>query len=735
MAVIIEKFSSEEHYDSILSELNDIDDEWENSTNILESQITKMNETVLPVYEKFCELYELQTNIDDTLQELDEALEHYNIIEKAKKLLQQNPGHRITDYIETFTKLEDAIVFFRNTRPDYVEVKRCKEVFEDGKICIERQLGNWLHQIDLLENYKEEYSESSCFEPDESYVSGNDHSDTNSTSGNENPLTSDEDRQNQLNQIYQGIARIIAWQENTNSKNYISAVSNHRKTIEASSVSNLGESLDRLEYILGLDSGENVGITDMAAKNACHGNSTSISCTMPRNDGKTGSKTGLKTGLTARIRSGSRKSISKSTDVLNSFKRTASLSGIRRSFKKKSKDGSSGSQFVAQDFARKPKNSKKNATFTPNKELVSTITECLDCFIIFLENFERILEEENNFIMKITMIPKMQLIRDNHPNSLLISSESFNSNLRGELMSGIVEAKYLPLIKQVVSTLFSCYRGISKSPKYIGTGLYDLLRLCNTYKVCHPKISRSLALTSDDIRRNIMSIGRLSEDLISHTGTEWLLIFKDHVDQKTSKTAFSTHKHGLTDSFFVTLRKCAKYSKHCGILQDDDCFKYTNEQKFSEFCKRGIGGLKACLERKALTKFGAVSPEAQCLFLFNNYSAVCRYLEGGNLLSLVKIQLPEVCTVFEFDREKYRKLYISHWNDFLKDTGHAKFVKRFGEKIDKSVDFRVSNSDDRQSLIEAIDGLVDGYLEDCPEKFLPKGFNYYDKLEKILLTD
>ena len=111
------------------------------------------------------------------------------------------------------------------------------------------------------------------------------------------------------------------------------------------------------------------------------------------------------------------------------------------------------------------------------------------------------------------------------------------------------------------------------------------------------------------------------------------------------------------------------------------------------------------------------------------------YLEGGNLLSLVKIQLPEVCTVFEFDREKYRKLYISHWSDFLKDTGHAKFVKRFGEKIDKSVDFRVSNSDDRQSLIEAIDGLVDGYLEDCPEKFLPKGFNYYDKLEKILLTD
>ena len=40
MAVIIEKFSSEEHYDSILSELNDIDDEWENSTNILESQMT-----------------------------------------------------------------------------------------------------------------------------------------------------------------------------------------------------------------------------------------------------------------------------------------------------------------------------------------------------------------------------------------------------------------------------------------------------------------------------------------------------------------------------------------------------------------------------------------------------------------------------------------------------------------------------------------------------------------------
>jgi len=726
MTIIIEKFNSEEQYDSILSELNDIDDEWENSTNILESQITKMNETVLPVYEKFCELYELQTNIDDTLQELDEALEHYKIIEKAKKLLQQNPGHRITDYIETFSKLEEAIVFFRNTRPDYVEVKRCKEVFEDGKICIERQLGNWLHQIDLLENYKE-YSDSSCFENDESYVSEN-QSESNSSSGNDNPLISDEDRQNQLNQIYQGIAKIIAWQENTDSKNYISAVSDHRKTIEASSVSNLGESLDRLEYVLGLDSGENVGMTDMAAKNACHGNS-SISCTMPRNDGKTGSKIGLK----ARIKSGSRKSISKSTDVLNSFKRTASLSGIRRSFKKKGKEGS-GTNFVAHDFAKKPKSSKKNATFTPNKELVSTITECLDCFIIFLENFERILEEENNFIMKITMIPKMQLIRDNHPNSLLISSESFNSNLRGELMSGIVEAKYLPLIKQVVSTLFSCYRGISKSPKYIGTGLYDLLRLCNTYKVCHPKISRSLALTSDDIRRNIMSIGRLSEDLISHTGTEWLLIFKDHVDAKTSKTACSTHKHGLTDSFFVTLKKCAKYSKHCGILQDDDCFKYTNEQKFSEFCKRGIGGLKACLERKALTKFSA-SPEAQCLFLFNNYSAVCRYLEKGEFVSLVKIQLPEVCKVFEFDREKYRTLYVSHWSDFLRETRHAKFVKRFGERIDKSVDFKVSNAEDRQSLIEVVDGLVDGYLEDCPEKFLPEGFNYYDNLEKILLTN
>merc|ERR1739848_403945 len=122
--------------------------------------------------------------------------------------------------------------------------------------------------------------------------------------------------------------------------------------------------------------------------------------------------------------------------------------------------------------------------------------------------------------------------------------------------------------------------------------------------------------TSDDIRRNIISIGRLSEDLISYTGSEWLLIFKDHVDLKSSKSLFSTHKHGLTDSFFVTLKKCVKYSKNCGILQDDDCFKLTNEQKFSEFCKRGIGGLKSCLERKALLKFEK-NPEAQCLFLFN----------------------------------------------------------------------------------------------------------------------
>ena len=102
---------------------------------------------------------------------------------------------------------------------------------------------------------------------------------------------------------------------------------------------------------------------------------------------------------------------------------------------------------------------------------------------------------------------------------------------------------------------------------------------------------------------------------------------------------------------------------------------------------------------------------------------------------MVEIQLPEVCKVFEFDREKYRKLYVSHWSEFLKETGHAKFVKRFGEKIDKGGDFKVSNAEDRQSLIEVIDGLVDGYLEDCPEKFLPESFNYYDKLEKILLTD
>merc|ERR1712178_416413 len=176
-----------------------------------------------------------------------------------------------------------------------------------------------------------------------------------------------------------------------------------------------------------------------------------------------------------------------------------------------------------------------------------------------------------------------------------------------------------------------------------------------------------------------------------------------------------------------------------GILQDDDCFKMTNEQKFSEFCKRGIGGLQACLERKALTR-SEKNPEGQCLFLLNNYSSIIRYLNGKDhqfdtevdFLELVKIQFPEVLKVFQHDLKKYKKLYLDHWTEFLKETPKAKFVKKFNEKIEKSKSFRISNKEDRAGLIEEIDGLIDGYLEDFSEKDLPKGFNYYESLNNIL---
>lgn len=223
----------------------------------------------------------------------------------------------------------------------------------------------------------------------------------------------------------------------------------------------------------------------------------------------------------------------------------------------------------------------------------------------------------------------------------------YSNHLKGDLLSAILEERIYPIMTHAKRLLTAAFKIIANSPDYIHKALVLTLRLQSVYKENIAKINSNLMLTSDLIRSEISSIGRNFEDLTYELGKLWFEMFlmSNHVDEK--HVTLDTHRHGLTDTCLNTLKGCARYSNICGILLDDEMIikNFSNQQKFSEFCKRGIGALKLCLEQKALIKFKE-DTVAKHVFLLNNYSYMLKYLNShSELTEIIQLRFPDILEI------------------------------------------------------------------------------------------
>ncbi|XP_076270587.1 exocyst complex component 7 isoform X2 [Rhynchophorus ferrugineus] len=106
-----------------------------NILNTFEQRLSRLEETILPVYNETENLQKAQYNIDCTLQLLDNVIGYYEVSSNVEHVIEKGPGETSVEldrYIDALNRLYNAQKYFEKNIPQSVELINVSSFFHKG---------------------------------------------------------------------------------------------------------------------------------------------------------------------------------------------------------------------------------------------------------------------------------------------------------------------------------------------------------------------------------------------------------------------------------------------------------------------------------------------------------------------------------------------------------------------------------------------------------------------------
>eukprot|EP00731_Ephydatia_muelleri_P028523 Em0020g167a len=108
------------------------------------SRLQKMDQTIQPLYRQTLKLTRLQTNVENSLTELDRVIGFHHMADDIEGRIREGPSGNIDGYLKLLERLESAISFFDTNNPSSVELPRLNALYDDGMETLTKDFLNLL---------------------------------------------------------------------------------------------------------------------------------------------------------------------------------------------------------------------------------------------------------------------------------------------------------------------------------------------------------------------------------------------------------------------------------------------------------------------------------------------------------------------------------------------------------------------------------------------------------------
>lgn len=115
-----------------------------------DERLSKLEDTIAPVYQETGNLQRKQANIIKSIENLDYVIKYYNITSQVDSTINAGPNlaneTSLVEYLETLDKLQDAIKYFDQNNPESVVLKDLRELYDKGSENVLREYKQLLHR-------------------------------------------------------------------------------------------------------------------------------------------------------------------------------------------------------------------------------------------------------------------------------------------------------------------------------------------------------------------------------------------------------------------------------------------------------------------------------------------------------------------------------------------------------------------------------------------------------------
>ncbi|KAK9888206.1 hypothetical protein WA026_000474 [Henosepilachna vigintioctopunctata] len=118
-----------------LDKSNQITNGIDSILNTFEERLSRLEDTILPVYTETEILQKSQTNIDATIQLLDSVISYYDVSTDVEGIIEKGPGEGASElgpYLQSLNRLAAAQKYFEEHIPQSVERENVTTLFEKG---------------------------------------------------------------------------------------------------------------------------------------------------------------------------------------------------------------------------------------------------------------------------------------------------------------------------------------------------------------------------------------------------------------------------------------------------------------------------------------------------------------------------------------------------------------------------------------------------------------------------
>lgn len=114
-----------------------------------EQRLSKLEDTILPVYNDTENLRRCQHNMELTLQSLDNVISYYSVSQEVEDIIRKGPGLLTEDsclnvFLDALNRLAKAILYFQKNNPESVEIENVTSLFNSGGDCLNREFKDLL---------------------------------------------------------------------------------------------------------------------------------------------------------------------------------------------------------------------------------------------------------------------------------------------------------------------------------------------------------------------------------------------------------------------------------------------------------------------------------------------------------------------------------------------------------------------------------------------------------------